>query len=276
MAASVECHIGQARPRDRSAPSDGKAIRADRRAVIVAEHQSIRLGLSHAESHAKFELLLPVLRERRYGALRQRYDAATVFRFRGLKAQSGRSLFERVLDHDRGSPEIDILPTQGKQLAAPHSSGEGKGGDRMQARAFERVEHGGNLIGVEYLDLGGFDLRWRHCTSDIAGYHVELDCFRQSTVQNAIGTTDCASMKLADSADPETDLARALLAQGITGVVEIFDDSTGKPRSRVNIEAASKVTFREDRRRGPHRQPWRPFAPESAGVPATAAEVVGV
>ena len=80
---------------------------------------------------------------------------------------------------------------------------------------------------------------------------------------------------VADSADPETDLARALMAQGITGVVEIFDDRTGKPRSRVNIEAASKVTFREDRRRGPHRQPWRPFAPESAGVSATAAEVVG-
>src|SRR5262245_46971727 len=67
---------------------------------------------------------------------------------------------------------------------------------------------------------------------------------------------------VADSADPETDLARALIAQGITGVVEIFDDRTGKPRSRVNIETASKVTFREDRRRGPHRQTWRPFVPK--------------
>ena len=56
---------------------------------------------------------------------------------------------------------------------------------------------------------------------------------------------------VADSADPETDLARALMAQGIVGAVEIFDGRTGKPRSRVNIEAASKVTFREDRRRGP-------------------------
>ena len=80
---------------------------------------------------------------------------------------------------------------------------------------------------------------------------------------------------VADSADPETDLARALMAQGIVGVVEIFDDRTSKPRSRVNIEAASKVTFREDRSRGPHRQPWRLFAPESACVSATAAEGVG-
>jgi hypothetical protein len=74
---------------------------------------------------------------------------------------------------------------------------------------------------------------------------------------------------VADSADPETDLARALMAQGIVGAVEIFDGRTGKPRSRVNIEAASKVTFREDRRRGPHRQACRPFAPEHACVPAT-------
>jgi hypothetical protein len=65
------------------------------------------------------------------------------------------------------------------------------------------------------------------------------------------------------------------MAQGIIGVVEIFDDRTGKPRSRVNIEAASKVTFREDRRRGPHRQTWRPFATESACLSATTAEVGG-
>jgi hypothetical protein len=87
--------------------------------------------------------------------------------------------------------------------------------------------------------------------------------------------TFCGKVIVADSADPETDLARALLAQGITGVVEIVDGRTGKPRSRVNIEAASKVTFREDRRRGPHRQPWRPFAPERAGVSATTAKGVG-
>src|SRR5262249_39541357 len=80
---------------------------------------------------------------------------------------------------------------------------------------------------------------------------------------------------VANSADPETDLARALMAQGITGVVEIIDGRTGKPRSRVNIEPASKVTYREDRGRGPHRQTWRPFVPERACVSATAAEVVG-
>src|SRR5689334_1534097 len=43
-----------------------------------------------------------------------------------------------------------------------------------------------------------------------------------------------------DSRDPEHDLARALLAQGITGTVEVIDGSAGKPRSRVNIEKAAQ------------------------------------
>ena len=45
---------------------------------------------------------------------------------------------------------------------------------------------------------------------------------------------------VANSRDPEHDLARALLARGIKGVVEIRDGRTGKPRSWVNIEAAAK------------------------------------
>jgi hypothetical protein len=45
---------------------------------------------------------------------------------------------------------------------------------------------------------------------------------------------------VSNSRDPEHDLARALLARGITGVVEVIDRPTGKPRSRVNVEAAAK------------------------------------
>jgi hypothetical protein len=43
-----------------------------------------------------------------------------------------------------------------------------------------------------------------------------------------------------NSRDPEHDLARALLARGIKGVVEVIDGGTGKSRSRVNIEAAAR------------------------------------
>jgi hypothetical protein len=42
------------------------------------------------------------------------------------------------------------------------------------------------------------------------------------------------------SRDPEHDLARGLLARGLTGKVTIFDGVTGKPRTIVNIENAAK------------------------------------
>src|SRR5262245_29558520 len=43
------------------------------------------------------------------------------------------------------------------------------------------------------------------------------------------------------SRDPETDLARALLAQGHTGTVTMLDGDTGTPRTIINIEKAAKV-----------------------------------
>ena len=43
------------------------------------------------------------------------------------------------------------------------------------------------------------------------------------------------------SRDPETDLARALLARGHTGTVTLLDGTTGKPRTIINIEKAAKV-----------------------------------
>ena len=45
---------------------------------------------------------------------------------------------------------------------------------------------------------------------------------------------------VSSSRDPEHDLARALLARGIKGMAEVMDRRTGKPRSRVNLEAAAK------------------------------------
>ena len=42
-----------------------------------------------------------------------------------------------------------------------------------------------------------------------------------------------------DSRDPEHDLARALLARGIKGMVTVLDGNTGKPRTIVNIEKAA-------------------------------------
>ena len=52
------------------------------------------------------------------------------------------------------------------------------------------------------------------------------------------------------SRDPEPDLARALLAKGITGTIAVHDANTGKHRSTVDIEKAAKVRT-EERPHGP-------------------------
>jgi hypothetical protein len=46
---------------------------------------------------------------------------------------------------------------------------------------------------------------------------------------------------ISQSRDPEHDLARALLARGISGVVEVRNGRTGRSRCRVNIETAAKI-----------------------------------
>lgn len=43
------------------------------------------------------------------------------------------------------------------------------------------------------------------------------------------------------SPDPDFDLARALLARGITGKVTLVDGATGKPRTLIDIEKAAKL-----------------------------------
>ena len=66
------------------------------------------------------------------------------------------------------------------------------------------------------------------------------------------------------SRDPETDLARALLAKGITGTVMVMNANTGTHRTTVNIEAAAKLCVKE----GPLRfaayegRPDRPYTGE--------------
>ena len=53
------------------------------------------------------------------------------------------------------------------------------------------------------------------------------------------------------SSDPECDLARALLARGVTGVVTVFDGASSRSRTLVNIDKAANLTVREDRGKGP-------------------------
>ena len=60
---------------------------------------------------------------------------------------------------------------------------------------------------------------------------------------------------VSNSRDPEHDLARALLARGIRGAVEIIDSRTGKPRTRINIEKAARWCVGSNLERYKWKQP---------------------
>jgi hypothetical protein len=70
---------------------------------------------------------------------------------------------------------------------------------------------------------------------------------------------------VSNSRDPEHDLARALLARGIKGVVEVIDGRTGKPRFRVNIEGAAKWCVGSNLERYKWKPPKAPDSSPHAG-----------
>src|SRR6476659_9366296 len=76
------------------------------------------------------------------------------------------------------------------------------------------------------------------------------------------------------SRDPETDLARALLARGHTGSVTLLDGATGKPRTIIDIEKAAKVrtvetgTDPRDALRHVQRARWRLKRRRSVWMPS--------
>ena len=57
-----------------------------------------------------------------------------------------------------------------------------------------------------------------------------------------------------DSRDAEHDLARALLAKGITGKVTLYDANSGKPRTLIDIEKAAPWCVGSNL----DRYPWKP------------------
>ena len=61
------------------------------------------------------------------------------------------------------------------------------------------------------------------------------------------------------SRDPETDLARALKARGYLGMVVLLDGATGRLRSIINIERASRLKVEE----GPNGSRFVKYRPQT-------------
>jgi hypothetical protein len=72
--------------------------------------------------------------------------------------------------------------------------------------------------------------------------------------------------------DPEHEAARACLARGITGRLELVDANTGMVRTRFDIERAAKLTVVERDAGGLRFEKYRPF---SAVGPQTAEKASG-
>jgi hypothetical protein len=71
---------------------------------------------------------------------------------------------------------------------------------------------------------------------------------------------------ITDSRDPEHDLARALLARGLTGIVTLIDGKTGKPRTTIDIEKAAPwcvgSNLERYRWKGAERSDYAPLSDE--------------
>jgi hypothetical protein len=69
-----------------------------------------------------------------------------------------------------------------------------------------------------------------------------------------------------DTWTPEYDAARALVARGVTGRVEVWRD--GKVASTMDVERAAGTTIVENSNAGPRLSQWTPFSPYSVAPPA--------
>jgi hypothetical protein len=77
-----------------------------------------------------------------------------------------------------------------------------------------------------------------------------------------------------DTWNPEHDAARALVAKGITGTVEVWRD--GKVVSTMDAERAAERTIVENANVGPRLSEWVPFSPYSVAPPAAVSGRPGV
>jgi len=67
------------------------------------------------------------------------------------------------------------------------------------------------------------------------------------------------SVLVAETTEPLCAGSRALVARGVHGPVELWDDERPYPRMRGDIDTCAKLTVRETSRRGPEFIRYRPL-----------------
>lgn len=74
-------------------------------------------------------------------------------------------------------------------------------------------------------------------------------------------TRENGSALIESSRSPEFDACRALLAEGVTGRLEVWRPGKSSPDMVLDIERGSRSTVSEASKDGPVFRKWQPFAP---------------
>jgi hypothetical protein len=86
---------------------------------------------------------------------------------------------------------------------------------------------------------------------------IELTSYGQAGARYRV-TTEAGRVLVASSRTPALDAARALLAEGVTGRLQVWRPSGTSPAMNVDIERAATLTVLEGDRQGPRFGAWKP------------------
>src|SRR5579871_1609954 len=104
------------------------------------------------------------------------HAAPTLLRLRfGLDKSLVRRSREDAPYLQRASREVDVLPLESQQLAAPHAGGERQDEERFQAMPTSRRQQFIRLLDIERLDLEALPVRRRYQVAHVARNQPPLD-----------------------------------------------------------------------------------------------------
>lgn len=168
-------------------PAPGQTVRRDGRAIGLTENQRVVIGLPEPQGQARFKELAPVFSQGCDHARGDADGAPPMGRLRGFEAQPGFGLLQRALYAHGGAIQVNVGKPKGEEFAAAHPGAQVGDSDRLEPVPIEFLQHVGNLLGVQDLDLVGLDRGRRYDGCHIARQHLAPDGALQGAVQNTMG-----------------------------------------------------------------------------------------